>query len=123
MLATLMMLLMAVPVHADCLKVDTKDMKEFMHQGKKYYTDAGNNYLLAVGCIKADASAAEVKTSLQKSGTIENLSESRIAHTIQADGAVALSVFDFGAENGQVTAVSKKLTPADLKKALLSRLK
>lgn len=108
---------------ADCLKLNTDGLKTVVHKNVTYYTDPENTYLLSSGCTKADASAAEIKLSLKKSGTIEAISEDRVAHTVQAKGATALTVFDFGAHNGQVTAVSGKKSPAELKKIILSKIR
>lgn len=109
--------------HADCLKVDTNGLKQFTHQNKTYYIDMKNSYVISMGCLKADASAVQVKLSLQKSGTVEKLNEQRVTHTVKSQGATALTIFDFGAENGQITGVSSKLSPEDLKKTLLQRIK
>lgn len=123
MLVTLIALLLATPTaKADCLKLNTDGLKKVVHQKKTYYSDSQNTFLLSSGCVKADASAAEVKLRLQKSGKIETLSEQQVAHTVEAQGATVLTIFDFGSENGQVTGVSGKLSPSDLKKIIQKRL-
>lgn len=123
MFITLMtLLLLSHSANADCLKLNTNGLQKFVHEKKTYYSDAKKTFLLSSGCVKADASATEVKLSLKKSGSLETLSEQRIAHTVQAQGATVLTIFDFGAQNGQVTAVSGKLSPADLKKLILQRI-
>lgn len=123
LIALITMLLSANPAKADCLKLNTEGLKKVVHESKTYYSDPQNTYLLSSGCVKADASAAEVKLRLKKSGRIETLGEQRIAHTVQAQGATVLTIFDFGPENGQVTGVSGKLSPSDIKKIVLQRIK